>query len=203
MADNLELGREYLLEIQEDVAKWQHNAEQFSYAAALASVTRINAKERLDQLVLSATFVSDLSTTLYSDEFDKFAGEIARAEVARQTYARLQQIKAGRSIPKYDYKEHATIKVTEAGAGVYASYFGDPFRGYLINRKRREVEPGEQLRGRVNSLDTAPEAGGRLEIVKPAGVMVVEGLINPADNTPRVELTVFSRSRNSHPPQAC
>ncbi len=113
--------------------------------------------------------------------------EIVRAYLAERALRRMARIRNGTG---FGYGKRARLTVNENGVTSWRAFY-EPIRNTDARGRKREVKPGAVIEGKISQFSSLPRAGGRL-VLRHALFSVIEGLVDPSDGQPRVELDILA-----------
>lgn len=186
-------GAKNLQTISNDVMRWNrwgHNlpqmeaiAEQSADQASTLAYGAIDAIFPEDgELVNLENRIEEL------DDSQRF--EIVRAYLAKMAVGKLRGMKNGTG---FGYGKRARLSINESGVTRKRAFI-EPGHNIDIRGRRRIVEPGTLIEGKIASFSSHPEVGGRLMLNHALGTSIVYGLVNPSNGRPRVDLDILARS---------
>jgi len=184
-------GQKHLEQIGAEALLWRANAQHADSIRASAALCKIQGESVAGALVDNALregTLGQLFVDLEELETQPIL-DIVRASVLRTAALRLKELKQGTAFDVYGRRAH--VKIEAAGVMV-ATAFGDSHRGYF-RRRERPAEVGEIFRGPMEEFNSAPAAGGRLQLGRFLDTAILGGLVDRRSGEPRVKMDIFMR----------
>lgn len=182
-------GEACLISIQNDVSLWQKNGHFLDMLKTDAGSQQLEASIFSTVAVEDALMDGSLATASALLD-DRGRESVIEGAILNLALGKLENLKKGTELVD-SRQSRARVAVNEPGATAI-TLLGDSVHGYF-RRREREVAPGEVFEGLVQDFTTAPTAGGRLEIDRLVGSLILRGLVDKESNQPRVELDIFRK----------
>jgi hypothetical protein len=201
-------GADYLDVIGAEVCLWNDVGEALGPLQEIDTEQSIVEDDAVNDFVetslLNAASLEDV-LTLYEELSTHQEDLILKNRITQATIQALVDLKQGQVLHyKEDHqrgdRHRARARLTVIETGVMQKrLISDTVEGawsdFSFLTKPRELPVGSKIEGLVWGLETLPEFGGRIILSKTMRTDRIDGLVNPINGDPRVQLDFYKRTK--------